>query len=92
LTSLSDKSAKDHYRISVRKDLGIDISDPQATAHPGYVSNVLHAEEHVGDIVQLSRPLGVFFLDPDRVSQAPVVLLSVGVGLTPLLSMLNTFA
>ena len=88
--SLSDMPSRDHYRISVRKDPGVDTQNPHATAHPGYVSNILHDEKNIGDIVQLSRPAGEFFLDPKEVGQVPIVLISAGVGLTPLMSMLNT--
>lgn len=51
------------------------------------MSNVLHATLAEGDPVEVAFPFGEFFLDDSR---APVVLLSAGVGLTPLLAMLNT--
>ena len=51
------------------------------------MSNLLHATVNEGDTVELAYPFGEFFLDD---STAPVVLISAGVGLTPLLSMLNT--
>ncbi len=51
------------------------------------MSNLLHSTLNEGDVVELAYPFGEFFLDS---SPAPVVLLSAGVGVTPLLSMLNT--
>lgn len=85
--SLSDAPSEARYRISVKKDLGLKVGDAE---HPGYVSNVLHDEKDVGDVVKVSHPAGEFFLDPDEKSDAPVVLLSAGVGITPMVSMLNT--
>lgn len=46
----------------------------------------MHDTLQVGDTIELASPFGDFFLDD---STAPVVLISAGVGLTPLLSMLN---
>ncbi len=51
------------------------------------MSNILHGTLDEGDTVELAYPFGEFFLDA---SAAPVVLLSAGVGVTPLLAMLNT--
>ncbi|KAJ5261164.1 hypothetical protein N7478_011759 [Penicillium angulare] len=87
--SLSDKPSPNYYRISVKKEKGPDASDSNAAAHPGYVSNVLHDSINKGDLIKVSHPGGDFFLANDEVS-SPVVLISAGVGLTPLTSMLNT--
>ncbi|MCW0505673.1 NO-inducible flavohemoprotein [Aeromonas piscicola] len=73
--SLSDAPNGRDYRISVKRE-------PQ-----GQVSNLLHDHLHAGDQVELMPPTGDFFLQADATT--PVVLLSAGVGLTPMLSMLN---
>ncbi|CAM4057962.1 NO-inducible flavohemoprotein [Aeromonas bestiarum] len=73
--SLSDAPNGRDYRISVKRE-------PQ-----GQVSNLLHDHLHAGDQVELMPPTGDFFLQAD--ASTPVVLLSAGVGLTPMLSMLN---
>lgn len=73
--SLSDAPNGRDYRISVKRE-------PQ-----GQVSNLLHDRLKVGDEVALMPPAGDFFLQADATT--PVVLLSAGVGLTPMLSMLN---
>lgn len=73
--SLSDAPNGRDYRISVKRE-------PE-----GQVSNLLHDVLQVGDEVTLMPPTGDFFLQAD--ARTPVVLLSAGVGLTPMLSMLN---
>ncbi|KAM5534149.1 hypothetical protein V8D89_012169 [Ganoderma adspersum] len=84
--SLSDAPTPDHYRISVKREAGLP-GDAAGLAHPGTMSNILHGTLNEGDTVELAYPFGEFFLDA---SPAPVVLLSAGVGVTPLLAMLNT--
>jgi nitric oxide dioxygenase len=79
--SLSDAPGKDYYRISVKREAGTNNPD-------GKVSNYLHDQLEEGDIVNISAPAGDFVLDLD--SKKPIVLLSGGVGLTPILSMLKT--
>ncbi|MGI9280566.1 MAG: NO-inducible flavohemoprotein [Endozoicomonas sp.] len=78
--SLSDAANGKSYRISVKRE---GAGDTQ-----GLISNYLHDDVQVGDVVELSPPAGDFFLDTNN--ESPVVLLSGGVGVTPLLSMLNT--
>lgn len=79
--SLSDAPGKDYYRISVKREAG--------TANPdGMVSNYLHDSVKEGDILKVSAPAGDFVLNTEK--NTPVVLLSGGVGLTPMLSMLKT--
>jgi nitric oxide dioxygenase len=75
----------------VKQERGLDARHPDAPAHPGYVSNILHSHKEVGDTVQVSHPAGDFFLDVrDESDRAPLVLLSAGVGLTPLMGILDT--
>ena len=90
--SLSDAPHSDYYRISVKKEMGLNPNDSDSETHPGWISNILHNDKKVGDVIQVSHPAGEFFLDPreNGKSSAPVVLISAGVGLTPDLSILNT--
>lgn len=81
--SLSDAPGKDYYRISVKREAGTQNPD-------GMVSNYLHDHISEGDVVQISAPAGDFILDTEK--QTPVVLVSGGVGLTPMISMLKTLA
>ncbi len=78
--SLSDKPNGKSYRISVKREqLGV----------PGKVSNYLHDAVNIGDEVKLYAPAGDFFF-VDR--QTPTVLISAGVGITPMQGMLETLA
>lgn len=79
--SLSDAVGKDYYRISVKREAGAQNPD-------GMVSNYLHDDVKEGDILKVSAPAGDFVLDTKK--ETPVVLLSGGVGLTPMISMLKT--
>src|SRR5678815_5284872 len=55
----------------------------------GYVSNYFHEKVRIGSILEVAPPCGEFFLDVTEKHQRPLVLLSAGVGITPLMSMLQ---
>ena len=80
--SLSDAPGKDFYRISVKREDELD-SKPA-----GLVSSFLHEQIKEGDVLPISAPAGDFILNTEE--STPLVLLSGGVGLTPLMSMLET--
>jgi ferredoxin-NADP reductase len=73
--SLSDLPGADHFRISVKSELN------------GIGSSFLCNRAREGDVLDVSAPRGSFTL---RTGQNPVVLLSAGVGATPVMSMLHT--
>jgi ferredoxin-NADP reductase/MOSC domain-containing protein YiiM len=75
--SLSGAPSAGRYRVSVKRE-------PHGAAS-AYVDDKLE----VGDIVQASAPRGSFTLRPGA---APVVLLSAGIGATPVLAMLHALA
>ena len=75
--SLSDLPAADHFRISVKSEL------------KGIGSSFLCDRAREGDVLDVSAPRGSFTL---RAGQSPVVLLSAGVGATPVMSMLHALA
>jgi ferredoxin-NADP reductase/MOSC domain-containing protein YiiM len=75
--SLSDLPADDHFRISVKSEAN------------GIGSSYLCTQVRAGDALDVSAPRGVFTLRP---GDNPVVLLSAGVGATPVLSMLHALA
>src|SRR5579872_953503 len=75
--SLSDLPAANHFRISVKNELN------------GIGSSFLCDRAREGDVLDVSAPRGSFTL---RSGQNPVVLLSAGVGATPVMSMLHSLA
>ncbi|MFS8047659.1 NO-inducible flavohemoprotein [Rhizobium sp. BR 314] len=66
------------YRISVKREPS------------GVISNYLHDSVVEGDVLDVAPPAGDFFLKED--TTRPIVLLSGGVGLTPMISMLEAMA
>lgn len=82
--SLSDAPAEGQIRISVKRESATDDT-PE-----GQVSNWIHANVETGSVLHLSHPFGDF--TPDTESSQPIVLLSAGVGITPMISALNHIA
>lgn len=80
--SLSDAPNRTHFQISVKREFALG----QRPA--GQISNVLHESVPEGAEVDVSMPFGDFVLDLNATT--PVVLVSGGVGLTPMMSMLKT--
>ncbi|GIP37541.1 flavohemoprotein [Paenibacillus sp. J31TS4] len=78
--SLSDRPGTGYYRITVKREAHMDGRPA------GKVSTWLHDHVQAGDSLPLSAPAGEFVLDAQ--ANRSVVLLSAGVGLTPMLSML----
>lgn len=71
--SLSNAPSSGIYRISVKQETN------------GAASTFLHSHVTAGSNLEISAPRGSFTLQPGR---APIVLLSAGVGATPVLAML----
>jgi ferredoxin-NADP reductase/MOSC domain-containing protein YiiM len=80
LRSYSLAAAPDphRYRIGVKRE-----------AH-GVAGEILHRQVGIGDLVEVAAPRGAFTLS--RGIGGPVVLLSAGVGVTPVLAMLDSLA
>ena len=70
--SLSDKPNGKTYRISVKREQG-EVN--------GLVSNHLHESVEQGDVIDILPPAGDFFQQNQHL---PTVLISAGVGLTPM--------
>ena len=75
--SLSGPLSTERYRISVK-------IEPN-----GVAGNFLREHVHVGDALEVSAPRGSFVLQP---GERPIVLLSAGIGATPVLAMLHALA
>jgi nitric oxide dioxygenase len=82
--SLSDAPHPRALRISVKRERRGDEKPA------GLVSNWLHDNAGKGTVVRLTHPFGDF--TPDTESTSPIVLLSAGVGITPMISVLNRIA
>jgi MOSC domain-containing protein YiiM len=75
--SMSGMPGAHSYRISVKREVN------------GAVSSFLHNSVRAGDVLDVSAPRGGFIL---RAGDAPVVLLSAGIGATPVLAMLHSLS
>ena len=85
--SLSDYPAPgqpiSHYRLSIKREpapKGLDVP-------PGLASNFLHDQVAEGSTLRVRPPAGSFVLDTS--SQKPIVLISNGVGITPMVAMVK---
>ena len=66
-----------YYRIAVKRE------------QEGAASGYLHSRVAIGDRLEVAAPRGTFLLDE---SDSPVLLISAGIGATPVLAMLNALA
>jgi ferredoxin-NADP reductase/sterol desaturase/sphingolipid hydroxylase (fatty acid hydroxylase superfamily) len=82
--TLSNFDDSQTYRISVKREAP---PPDQPDVPAGQVSNDLHDNLKLGDIIHARGPLGDFTIDVH--SRKPVVLIAGGIGITPILSMLK---
>jgi ferredoxin-NADP reductase/MOSC domain-containing protein YiiM/ferredoxin len=75
--SMSGPPDAGYYRISVKRE------------PDGLVSGYLHTAVAVGDQLDIAAPRGTFILDR---TDAPVLLISAGIGATPVVAMLHALA
>lgn len=86
--TLSDSPHRaDHYRLSIKREAA-PVDSPDAPA--GAASNFMHDHVEEGSVLQLRAPAGDFVLRAE--GKGPVVLLSGGIGCTPMVSMLSAIA
>ena len=76
--TISDWPGNDHYRITVKRE------------NRGKASRYLHDNVKEGHELEVGKPMGNFTLSME--TEIPVILLSGGVGITPMLSMLEFIA
>ena len=85
--SLSDyPESQDYYRLSIKREgspKGLDVP-------PGVASNFMHDSITEGSIIPCKPPSGKFYLEVDN--SIPAVLISNGVGITPMISMAKAVA
>ena len=75
--SLSSIPDADGYRISVKREPG------------GAGSEYLHTRVRIGDLIDVAAPRGAFTLQE---TERPVVLMSAGIGATPVVAMLQALS
>lgn len=83
--SLSDAPGHDYYRISVKR---IPPPRDKPELPPGLSSSYLHDQVNEGDIIKVLAPNGNFCL-PEQKKLHKIVLIGSGIGITPVMSMLN---
>jgi len=82
--SLSDAPNRPYWRITVQR------THEAGSGELGAVSNWLHERIQAGDTLRVSPAFGDF--TPQLAGSAPLVLISAGVGITPMISVLNALA
>ncbi|MEL6930480.1 MAG: 2Fe-2S iron-sulfur cluster-binding protein [Cyanobacteria bacterium J06600_6] len=85
--SLSDyPESQDYYRLSIKREPAPKNLD----VPPGIASNFMHDYIEVGSVIPCKPPKGKFYLEVDN--NIPAVLISNGVGITPMISMAKACA
>ena len=80
--SLSDYAEpQEYYRLSIKRE----PMPPDLDVMPGIASNFMHDHIHEGAVISAKPPSGKFILDVQK--SIPAVLISNGVGITPMISM-----
>jgi ferredoxin-NADP reductase len=82
--SLSDRPREDFYRTTIKR---VGPPAERAGLPPGRGSGFFHDRVQVGDVLDVRAPAGTFLIDP--FAKEPIVLFGAGIGITPLVSMLE---
>ncbi len=83
--SLSDCPMTDHYRVSIKR---VPPPANQPELPPGCSSNYFHDQIKEGTKLSIKAPSGHFYLQEKE--PLPIVLVGGGIGITPMLSMVNS--
>ena len=82
--SLSDRPRQDFYRTTIKR-ICAPVGREELSSGRG--SNYFHECVRVGDSLDVRAPAGTFLIDP--LAQEPIVMIGAGIGITPLVSMLE---
>lgn len=85
--SLSDAPRPDHYRVTIKR---VAASPDFPDMLPGVSSGFFHDHVHEGDRLMVKAPSGHFHLIENEPEALPIVLIGGGIGITPMLSILNS--
>ncbi len=90
--SLSHYGNNEYLRVSVKRE-----EASHADQASGYVSHYLHEQCEIGDELEIAAPSGEFTIDEAEITKlkenkTPLLLVSGGIGITPILSMLHAVA
>jgi ferredoxin-NADP reductase len=83
--SLSDRPREDYYRTTIKR---VAAPADRADLPPGRGSGYFHDCVQLGDVLEVRAPAGTFLIDPH--GKGPIVLIGAGIGITPLVSMLES--
>lgn len=83
--SLSDSPKPDCYRVSIKR---VPAPPDHPDVSPGVSSGFFHDHVQEGDCLMIKAPSGHFHLMEDE--PLPIVLISGGIGITPMLSILDS--
>lgn len=82
--SLSNGPGQPHYRLSIK---AVAAPHNQNDIPAGLASNFINSQLQVGDIIEAKAPSGRFVAD--KTSTSPMIMLAGGIGITPMISMLE---
>ncbi len=82
--TISNAPGESYYRLSIKRE---DAPADTPNAYPGVSSNYFHSHVQEGSEIMAAKPRGKFYLASD--SRLPLVFISAGVGITPMISMLE---
>ncbi len=81
--SLSDSSRPGHFRVTIKR-----CPPPAGSPHPPGIGSSFFCDSiKAGDILDVKAPNGHFYLELEK--ERPVVLISGGIGVTPMVTMAN---
>lgn len=84
--TLSDCANGKYYRLTIKREHG--TQNPSGPA--GVSSGFFHDRVSVGDSLEAGAPSGSFCLDAN--AKSPIVMIAGGIGVTPMISMLNALS